>query len=212
MILSLFQVFYQDGQVLDAEAIPVDGRDVDHGGLYENYHISRLPDYINLSGRGETEYVGLTSWRMKEKTGLTKAELEAKITEINTRSDVPKQVFAYYPSKKYVANIGGPQVSPAIKKALLRLSKLGLFEYRCLLTWRPVMSNYWIIKKELLGSYVTFLDRAIKNMETDPELVELCNDTLLHRGKQYVIKPFILEYLFGLWLAGNTAMSVEDIS
>lgn len=195
-MIKIFQVYYADGQSLDPQMIPVNGIGVNHGDLYENHYIRKLPEMVQ-DLEDIPKYVGLTSWRCKEKTSLSMAEIERKI-RINDGADY--DAFAYYPNYNQVANIGGSQVHINVKKALLRLSKLGLFDYGCLLRWKPVMSNYWLVKTELLQDYVTFLNAAINHFDTDEELSALCQNTVRHRDQDMSIKPFILEYLFGIWV------------
>ena len=77
MKLNLYQVFFNKEQPLDPQCIPLDACGVNVVPLYENKHIL---DTYNKGLEG-ADYYGVTSWRMKEKTGLMIQQLRFEVQD-----------------------------------------------------------------------------------------------------------------------------------
>ena len=187
-------MYYNDNQPLDPDCIPLDSRGVDVVPLYENHHI--LDAYKTKFD--DADYYGVTSWRMKQKTGLTKKEIDDFI-EKN-----PAQFYTYYKH-------GAPTTNPLVQnirsntnigKAIMRLIELGLFEQPNVEGyWVNVYANYFIATKEMWDKYIPYLEKAIELCKTDEVLVEIMKNTFNHRGEEYPLLCFVLEYLPGLFLS-----------
>src|SRR5687768_14024812 len=86
--VHLYQILYADGVPKDPDCIHEDTRHIPESEvspLYENYHILRL--YPMFKG---ADYYGITSWKLFEKTGLTKKNID-KFINNNTAN-----VYVYY--------------------------------------------------------------------------------------------------------------------
>jgi len=74
-------------------------------------------------------------------------------------------------------------VHPGFLKIWDRLLKLmGHADYMSLGNPVAFYSNYWITRRELWNEYVEFARKAIDLMNTDPELIELCNKDSGYHG------------------------------
>ncbi|HRO76131.1 MAG TPA: hypothetical protein PLP27_08305, partial [Crocinitomicaceae bacterium] len=100
--IELFQVKYSENVALDNNAVIIDFPSNAHQGMFENYHILQLPTYI-ADNNVESEYVGIISERLKEKTGFDRTKLIAKATEQLTDKD---DAFVYYTANVIMPALG----------------------------------------------------------------------------------------------------------
>lgn len=197
MKLKLFQSFHEDNAPLDGDCIPMDNRGIDVKPLYENHHILSL--YPILEG---ADYYGLTSWRMYEKTALTKKDIDDFITK---NPDQNAYIYGQFGDEYALRNnLEGDTPVGLIWKRL--------FEKRLLKnknitgeTWINCFCNYWVADKKTWDRYMVYLNKTLQFFETDPTLKWLlANTKFLHRDrKAFPLHPFVLEYLFGLFLEDN---------
>ncbi len=194
MNLRIRQVFVSQDNKLDPGCVPYSsvGR---KPKFYENQHIL---DLIAQSDHLGADYWGLTSWRMESKSGLSHAQIKEKIEE-NKGYDV------------YLYNDWGDDFS-LLKNKNLPFGKIvkRLYEIRAIpfennnLDWVNVFLNFWVAKPYIVERYVGFLRGVVNAMETDPIISDiLSRETYRHRGEQCPLHPFLLEYMFGLFLYHN---------
>lgn len=194
--IKLYQVFYKDDHLLDVGTIPVDARKIDPKPLYENKHI--LDVYPKLKG---ADYYGLTSWRMREKIGLNKKQID---DFINIYPGCNAYLYGQYGNENVlIENIKSTSNIGLVWK---RLFELGIFKNKNISEekWINCFANYWIADKPTWNRYIVYLQKTIKLLDTDPVLKWIMGKvTFPHRGEPYPLHPFILEYLFGLFLKDN---------
>lgn len=204
MKLNLFQVFYKDGQPLDSGCIPIDARGVDPVPLFENKHILDVSE--NLEG---ADYFGVTSWRLNEKTKLTKEEIDQFI---NDNPGYNAYLYGSYGNNISLVNKMVP--SHSIGAAWTRLIELGLFTHDTVPSqeWINCFCNYWVADKATWDRYIVYLKKTIELMDSDPILEWMTGRlSIIHRGTEYPLNPFIIEYLFGLFLEDNPDIKYKVI-
>lgn len=191
---ELFQINYAEGVVLDENAVIIDFPSNAHQGMFENYHILKLPSYI-ADNAVDAEYVGIVSERLKEKTGLDSTQLLAIAADLTSEDDALIYFTANY-------------VSPALRcihtnipKILTALARAGKINYQALMYWQPSMSNYWLLKTDKLKDFVDYMQAVVDEMDSNVAIQELLEPTVQYREQEYPMKVFVLEYLFGLWCA-----------
>ncbi len=207
MSVKLFQVFYKEGQPLDEGCIPVDAIGMDVAPLFESTHIINLYNNGLLNG---ADYYGLTSWRMFEKTGLTKKEIDQFIQN-NPRYDVYLYGQQGEDDQCLVKNI---QAATTIGIAWQRLSQLPLFKDSSVVDqpWINCFCNYWLASKPIWDRYMDYLHKTINLFEDDQILKWIMeNITFPFRDKPYPLQCFVLEYLFGLFLKDNPDITYKYI-
>lgn len=197
MKLNLYQVFYKKDQPLDKDCIPINAIGINPVPLYENKYI--LEQYSKLSG---ADYYGVTSWRMFDKTNLTHKDLNEFINK-NPGYDV----YLYGQYGDEFALIQNTTTASPIGVAWKRLFELSLFENKNIQNenWINCFCNYWLANKKTWDRYIVYLKKAIDLLDNDPILKWLTGTVEFpHRGEKYPLHPFILEYLFGLFLQDNS--------
>lgn len=203
MFLKLRQVFFEKDQKLDEHCIPYDctGKEPE---LYENQHILDLVDRGDHYGNN---YWGLTSWRKFDKTELTYKDI---VTDISLNSGKDVYIYNNYGNEfNLLQNDKFP-----IGRIIRRLYKTGVIAYKNPnLEWVNVFCNYWVARPEIVDQYVeTFLKPVQRAMETDSEIVKILKEERLpYRGKQYPYHPFVMEYLFGLFLYHNPLVTYHRV-
>lgn len=198
--VDLYQIFYKDGipnldtargiSGMDPDCIHVDTRHIteqDVSPIYENYHILNL--YPEFDG---ADYYGNTSYRMYEKTGLTAAIIN------NFINNHEANAYVYHSS-------GGLSKAPAdIAAGVKRIIALKVFkDPNVAKKWVNVYANFFIADKATWDRYIPVLKKVIELTKTDAQLKSLLAKTYRFRGKDFPLTCFVLEYLFGLFLADN---------
>jgi len=204
MKLKLFQVFYENNHPLSGGCEYIDARGVDVSPLFENQHILNV--HSKLEG---ADLYGVTSWRMFDKTGLTKEDIDEFIAE-----NSGKNTYLYGQYGDEFSLLKNRQHSSAIGIVWERLAQLNIFKNKELPkdTWINCFCNYWVADKKTWDRYIPYLQKVIEIFETDPVLNWIMNNiTFPHRGKDYPLHPFVLEYLFGLFLEDNPDIKYATI-
>ncbi len=205
MKLNLYQVFYRDDHLLDVGCIPIDARGIDPVPLYENKHI--LYQSTKLKG---ADYYGVTSVRMREKAGLTKKEIDNFIVE---NPGYNAYLYGYQGDRSLIQQMNDAHAS-AIGAAWKRLFQLPLFKSNGLgnINWINCFCNYWVADEKTWGRYIKYLKNTIKALDEDDVLNWMMkNIKFPHREQSYPLHPFILEYLFGLFLLDNPDIKYMSI-
>lgn len=203
MFLKLRQVFFEQNQKLDEDCTPYDctGKEP---VLYENQHIL---DLVSKGDHYGNQYWGLTSWRKYEKTELTYKDI---VTDMSINSGYDVYLYNNYGNEfNLLQNEDFP-----IGNIIRRLYKTGVIPYKNPnLDWVNIFCNYWIARPEVIDQYVeTFLKPVQRAMEQDTEIVRILNEEKLpYRGKQYPYHPFVMEYLFGLFLYHNKDITYHRV-
>lgn len=183
-----------------------------------------------------TEYIGITSWRMQQKTGWNGGALIKEIEdrnkiEGNKESTNAKDVFIYshsfcpdghnstvfIPGSESIIEVDFWKMIKHDETDLLKATEMlnnadilpfNLFEK----PWTYCYCNYWVAKKEIFNHYVeTVLAPAIAFFER-PE-VKTITKKMAHIYKNeflYPVETFILEGLFGTYLSHNN-YNIESI-
>jgi len=189
-IFNLYQVFYDNSQDLDNNCIPYSTVNKNVSPYYENSIIIDIHDKeLHLI----CDYIGVTSWRMLEKTKFTKSEIEDFIN----RNESPSYWYSNYDQKKSILR-NNRRESIIYKSWEIILCEMDIdIEMSRLL---PIFCNYWVIKSELLTEYIQFLKRVIDILNHNDQLIEICKSYKKHRDSYYPIETFILEYCFPVWI------------
>lgn len=203
MFLKLRQVFFNKDQKLDEHCTPYDctGKEPE---LYENQHIL---DLVDKGDHYNNQYWGLTSWRKYEKTELHYKDI---VTDMSINSGYDVYLYNNYGNEfNLLQNEDFP-----IGKVIKRLYSTGVIPYKNPnLEWVNIFCNYWVARPEIVDQYVeTFLKPVRRAMEQDKEIVKILKEHKLpYRNKQYPYHPFIMEYLFGLFLHHNPHVTYHRI-
>lgn len=199
--VNLYQILYMDGipkDAIDPDCIHEDTRHIpEHivSPIYENYHILRL--YPSFSG---ADYYGTTSWRMYEKTGLTAKDIY-KFINAN-----PANAYVYYQCGGGLKNALVTHIKHRldIGLAVKRIIELGVFKTpRVEEKWVDVYANFFIADKPTWDRYIPVLKRVLELAKSDATLKAMLDKTFHFRGRHFPLTCFVLEYLFGLFLADN---------
>ena len=197
MKVNLYQVFYKKDQPLDKDCIPINAVGINCVPLYENKYI--LDQYPKLTG---ADYYGVTSWRMFDKTSLTKNIINSFVDKNHGYN-----VYLYGQHGDEFDLIKNTSTSTPVGLVWKRLFELNLFRNKNVQNekWINCFCNYWIADKKTWDRYIVYLNKTIDLLETDPILKWLTtNSQFSHRDENYKIHPFALEYLFGLFLQDNS--------
>ena len=203
MQLKLRQVFYKEDQPLDGGCIPYSAVDYEPR-YYENQHIL---DLYEKGDHLDCDYWGLTSFRMYEKTELNYVDIASYIT-----SNPGKDAYLYLnhgDAQNLLQNEDFP-----IGKVIKRLYETGIIPFENKnLDWVNIFCNYWVAKPHIVEDYIeTILKPAIKAFENDEYIKDIIhNEVFFYRGRKYPYDPFILEYLFGLYLLHNKHVSYARV-
>lgn len=202
MYLKLRQVYFDESQLsgLDSGCVPYSSVGIEPQ-LYENQHII---DLTRKNDHYDARYWGLTSWRMNSKTGLTKDEIERQMKE-QDGADV------------YIYNNYGHEFNLLQNKdfPLGKVIKM-LYDKKIIpftnekMSWVNVFCNYWVATPQVIDKYLTtFLLPVVDALYNDPDIsAEVNSEMFPHRGKMYPIHPFVLEYLFGLFVYHHPELKV----
>jgi preprotein translocase subunit Sss1 len=200
---KLYQILYKDGIPSDPDCIHEDTRHIPESAvspIYENYHILRL--YPKLAG---ADYYGVTSWRMKEKTGLTKKLIDEFIQSNKANAYVYYQCGGGH-KNALLFNISS---HTDIGNAVQRIIELKVFKNPD--RWVDVYANFWVADKPTWDRYIPVLKRVLALCEADGILKKLLDKKFAFRDKQYPLTCFALEYIFGLFLADNPDIAWKQI-
>jgi cephalosporin hydroxylase len=159
-----------------------------------------------------SQYVGITSPRLHEKTGLTVKKLIDIVTESK------KAVVIYSPDYSSIG-LKGVDVwqenkahNPDIYKAAKFLNDKKILPFDIFKKkWHECYCNYWIVTNHIFQEYCKeVLTPAMNEMKYSSEYHEFAKDMKLnHRGKDYPISVFVLELLFGTTIANNNYLVKE---
>jgi len=204
MKLKLRQVFFDKKQPLDPGCIPYSSVGYEPE-LYENQHIL---DLIEDGDHRDSEYWGLTSWRMFEKTGNTYDGIKSFIERDKDKSDA--YLCFNYGEKFNLLQNKDFHIGKIIKQ--LYKTQVIPFENDDL-NWINIFCNYWVATPEIIDRYIAFLKPVIHAMKNDPVIVKIYKEEKFnHRGKKYPIYPFVCEYMFGLFLLHNPDIKYKRVA
>ena len=204
---AVYQIWYnaQSKDRLDGGFIPYDNSGVTHN--YENDAI--LSIWINHRKEWvRANYVGVLSWRFKEKTNLTSKDLKRSGYDVIISS--PK---IYGVQKHPYVREGYKAVADMCKIAdYYHLFPFTLYEY-------PVKQicwcNYWIATPEVFDDYCTnYLNKAVSFFRDSKieEVKRLYESFEPHRnGQPYKAFTFFLEGLFSLYLSQHPKLKVLEL-
>lgn len=219
-MIQVYQIYFDDvtKQQLEPEFIPYFNDKKD--GYFENTIIRNIYEQ-NI----QTDYIGVSSWKQKRKTILTGAEI---MNFIQKDIDVGKEkdVYLYPPVYNCITTYDnitaeGYDLKGIIKapdiwfqhKAMSKvydadvlLNNSGILPFNIFDgKWIFSHCNYWIAKKKVFDEYcekvlipsINFFERAdIKLMAQSASWY-----THSHEGKKYPSYSFVMEGLFGAFLA-----------
>lgn len=204
---TIYQIWYNEEskERLDGGFIPYDNRGTTHN--FENDVIMS----VWLNHRREwmqSKYVGVLSWRFKEKTNLTSKQF--KIPGYDVIIGSPK---IYGVQKHPYVREGCKAITDMCKMAdYYNLFPFKLYEY-------PVNQicwcNYWIATPKVFDDYCTnYLNKAVSFFRDSKiqEVKELYEAEEPHRqGKPYKAFTFFLEGLFSLYLSQNPKLKILEL-
>lgn len=204
MKLKLRQVFFDKKQPLDPGCTPYSSV----GYEPEFYETQHIMDLTELGDHKDSDYWGLTSWRMYEKTGNTYDGIKKFIQKDKNKSDV----YLYFNYGEKYNLLQNKQFH--IGKIIKRLYNIGAIPFKNDdLDWINIFCNYWIARPGVVDRYIDFLKPAVKAMKSDPEIVKICTEEKFnHRGRKYPLYPFVCEYMFGLFLLHNPDVNYKRVT
>lgn len=163
--------------------------------IYENYHILRL--YPKFT---DADYYGTTSWRMFEKTGLTKKDIDRFVNEN------PANAYVYYQCSGGLKNAVQNEINHLtnIGKGVKRIIELGVFKSPDVIDkWVDVYANYFIADRQTWDRYIPVLKKVLELCKSDNTLKRILSNTFRFRNRDFPLTCFVLEYMFGLFLGDN---------
>lgn len=219
MTLDFIQIYYNDDQVKHLYSFASPYRNEVVTDFFENKVIAeRVPEC-------DAEYIGVCSWRLREKRQSGKCPMilniygnddlsEEKI--LNSGADIIN-LRPFSPGHQMLANAamwhGGPQHKYAWDNAIEELGQIVSIPKE---VNTPIYENAFIAKKEIYHEYVSsclnpvmlfmsdrsffFVDSgyAEKKARTEPDSVESYKK--MTGRNDWPIAPFVLERLFSIWI------------
>lgn len=197
--LKLFQVFFSEEgrEKLFYEALPYNN---EHrkDKIFENAVI--LDVWENKREIWENaDYVGVVSWRFKEKTGLNYFDIVSNMEDKDVYLFTPAAFMASVsPYSRSRAGINAIEIAKIADKQ--HLFPFDLYDYDNKYGNDKVVSfcNYFAIRPHLFDDYCrNYLKKAVDWIsKPNRELKKALKVTFDYRGKQYPIDTFFLEGLF----------------
>ena len=195
MRLRVFQIFYGQEQILHLDKGFVPYYNACNTNLFENQVIKSI--YLNRQYTG-ADYVGATSWRVKEKTGLTsekiKGFMEANKADIYLYGNMRGYPFISDALRRNRHNYTGEIIARAYANNVFKRKNPQL-------NWVPVFCNYWICRpgifEKYCHEYLLPMEQFIAEDYRSGSL--LAQGYQAHRDTQYPRHPFVYEFLFGLF-------------
>lgn len=219
MSISVYQIYFDkmSEQRIDPAFIKYINDKKD--GYFENTVIKDIYDK-NV----EADYIGITSWKQHSKTQLTGTEIISHIEE-DIRQGKAKDIYLYPPVSKiqiidgivpmeYAGNgiIKAPHVWDRHKawgkgqpyKDVMLLNNAKILPFDLLDgKWMFCDCNYWIARKPVFNEYCENILLPVINFFERPEIKKQMPEWYAHphENKKYNSASFILEGLFGAFLA-----------
>jgi hypothetical protein len=205
-LISIYQIFYQDSQrvELDPAFTPYDNK----GKVYPyNFEYAVFFDLANKIDWAQTGYAGTTSWKFRQKTGLS-------------GSSVLEHIAAHPGADIYFVNPApelciyrsvwehGSEYHPNIIELTSRLFRKCGYPTEILHKETPpnltAYCNYWVANKKFWDAYIEFLQPLWDYILTaDDDLMA----ALKQNADPYIkapYLPFIFERLFSTFLSQNS--------
>lgn len=199
--IKIWQIFfdYEGYQKRDPLFIPYNNRG--RGApLYEN---EVLLDVWNKKRYSADDYVGIVSWRFKEKTNLTYALIEEEVKDKDVYFMTPPAFWRY---KGTISRWGHGHITAIAKIA----DKENLFPFKCYdydTQGCIGFCNYFICKGHIFDLYCeTILSKAVAWLteQKSSELQEALKNKYPHRNNiPYDVHTFFLEGLFPIFVHYN---------
>lgn len=225
-LFSIYQIYFDDKTKarLEPEFIPYFNDKKD--GYFENTVIKDIYDKINATPEAFAQadkYIGISSWKQRSKTELTGADIISRMQK-DIDSGKEKDIYLYPPvsiiQPNYTNIAEGYDFNGIIKapdiwtqhKALgdkvygvdVLLNNSKVLPFNILDNkWAFCHCNYWIAKKEIFNEYYqNVLKPAIDFLERQ-DVKRLMPEwyTHSHENKRYSSSAFVLEGLFGAFVA-----------
>ncbi len=198
--ISVFQIYFDEHsfKFIGDGFLPYFNSNKDN--LFENSVILDVPP---------SDYIGVTSWRLTEKTGYKSKDL---LSEIDGKYDV----YIYSPhtyffngdatalknfdsfdfwERNKVANSSVYQLASLLNDA--KVLPFNIFD-----GWVFCLFNYWIARKEV---FIDYRDNVLKPAIDFLKSVDLTKFTCMYKGKSITPESFVLEGLFGSFLYNKKA-------
>lgn len=217
LVFKVWQVFYHNESKAEIESgfIPYNNCGV-VSKAYENDVI--IDVWLNKRNEWiDADYVGVLSWRLKQKTGLRAIDIFNKIALTN------EAVYSF-PLKniKTHTHAFAPPYKRKQYKNILRLikevDKQNLFDFKFedYPIKENIWCNYWVCSPNIFDYYCTnYLSKVMMLFERtkDNDLLEALELTETHRaGVQYSVVAFFLEGLFSVFLDQEKIKHIKIIA
>lgn len=196
--VRVFQVYYdkRSEENLDKGFIPYENTVKDK--FFEN---TVIKDIYNQNI--DCDYIGITSWRCKWKTGNTSKEILDAINQNEA------DIYVYSENFRFIGgNIWKCEIEE--RKDILigaqLLNEAHILPFDLFRTpWVPCFCNYWIAKKEIFNDYVKNILIPVMEWMQKEEVQEKFKDLkFVHRHNEVVgVECMVLEGLMGSYLAHN---------
>lgn len=200
--LAIWQIFFDDNSFscLDKGLIPYDNRN-NLTLFFEGEVI--IDVYDNQKERWKkSDYVGVLSWRFKEKTNLTYELIANHIRNSKSNVDIynllPISYDGFNSPFSEVGFLNTRSICKIIDKHNLFPFKLHGYNSNGTTKFRS-FCNYYICKPEIFEDFVNnYFKKLFMWLQTcnDPDLLNDLRIMITHRGQLYPIHPFLMEGLF----------------
>lgn len=198
--LAIWQIYYNQlsRDTLDKGFIPYDNTDK-LTLFFENEAIIDVHNkYRNIWNKAD--YVGVLSWRLKEKTNLTHHIISNHINNADKKADIYNLMPSMYDSFHSAYSIYGYKPTQAICKIIdsKRLFPFSLYGHDSLDRFKN-FCNYFVCKPEIFDDFVVnYLGKLFTWLQTcnDNDLLVALRTMVFHRNQPYPIHTFLLEGLF----------------
>lgn len=223
-VVSIHQIYFDDKtrKELDRALIPYHNTRQD--GYFENSVIKELYDrYKNGQQENIPQYLGTTSWKQKQRTGLDGSEIISHITN-EIQSGTQKDVYLFTPVSNIEIRKEGvipPQYEyngvirerdlwsihksarPEAYRVDILLDESGVLPFKLLDgQWCFSHSNYWVARKEVFDNYCEKVLLPIMQWFERPDIKVLTSSHDFIKGNiSYPIYSCVLEATFGAFLA-----------
>jgi hypothetical protein len=217
---KIWQIFYDKNseRYLDPGFIPYDNSK-NNTIYYENSVIIDICKNYKYSWL-YSDYVGVLSWRFREKTGLDFEYIKKTISNSDDRKDVYSMSPPMFNNSKSQYSVGGfhdlYDLCKLIDNHNLFPFKLAGYDSEFCKDMK-CFCNYFICKPEIFNDYVeNYLYKFYEFMQTceDPEIVNILKTITRHRNKDFNVHPFLMEGLFECYVSykGYSYEYIQDLT
>lgn len=168
----------------------------------EWYENDVILDVCNKLDSIKSDFIGVVSWKLEQKTNFKEIEFRQKIEEQLKTNDVIFFPPFYHIKENWVEN--NKRDFAGIYGGCRIIDKYNFLPFKTDGSdkWSVSYCHYWIARKEVFKKYVETVLIPLKNFcESNEEMITYCNKNLFkHGGKMVKIYPFLAEIMMGFFV------------